>query len=285
MSAGGSSSFGGHAGTSNSTAGASGAGAKGGGGSGSSEGGATGEGGASAMPTAVFQSELEVDVGCGGVMPDVNLVIRNAGDEPLVISSASADAGYQVKTTLPPQIAPGESGSLAVTPPAASAGADAGAVSMGKLSFTTNEPGAPTHEVTLITKLFAGSFEFTDSNGVPIQTLKLSYDSGGACPGLTKYRLHNTGNAAFTVLGPTFPAHFSGTNLGASGQAIAPDGYAELIVSGVSSPNSACSGAGDLAFTVMGVFCGAVPKLSVEWPVSTDPDAGSTCACTLPAGL
>jgi len=253
------------------------------GGSGSSEGGETGEGGASPMPVAVFPNTLEADVGCNMVTPDASLLIRNSGDEPLVISSAQASSGYTVKTTLPLSVAPGSTGTLLVTPPAPSATAAAGTVSMGKLSFTTNEPGMPTHDVTLTTAVFEGSFEFTDSNGAPITTLTLAYDSGGACPDLAKYRLHNTGNVTFTVSGPTFPSHFSGTSLGASGQAIPPDGYAELIVGAASTPGTACSATGDLSFTVMGVFCGAVPKLSVDWALSTDPDAGSSCACTVPA--
>lgn len=235
------------------------------------------------MPVAVFQSELEVDVGCDGVAPAAELLIQNAGDEPLVISSASADSGYRVTTELPLEIAPGAGGSLLLTPPAPSAGAHAGAVSTGQLSFVTNERRAPTHEVTLTSTVYVGSFELTDSDGVPIQTLTLSYGSGGACPDLSKYRLHNTGNVAFTVFGPTFPAHFAGTNLGANGRAIAPDGYTELLVTGVSAPDAACSGVGELTFTVTGVFCGAVPKLSVAWPLSSEPNPGSSCACVLPA--
>jgi hypothetical protein len=235
------------------------------------------------MPTAAYPSELEADVGCNGVMPDAALLIRNTGDEPLVISSAKADSGYIVKTALPLEIAPGAGGSLLITPPAPSANADAGTVSTGKLSFTTNEPGMPTHAVTLTTTVFDGSVEFTDDNGVAIDTLKLTYDSGGACPGLTKYRLENTGNATITLTGPTFSAHFGGADLGADGQAIPPGGYAELVVTAESSPDSACSGTGVLSFAVMGAFCGSAPKLNVEWSQSTEPDAGTSCACVLPA--
>lgn len=195
---------GGQAGRGASTAGASGAGA----GGDATLGGPTGEGGASALPVAVFQSELEVDSGCNGVTPGVNLLIQNAGDDPLVISSAKADSGYLVTTQLPLSIAAGASGTLQVTPPAPSAGLDAGTVSTGLLSFTTNEPGTPTHEVTLTTTLYVGSFEFTDDNGLPIESLTLSYGSGSICPDATTYRIHNTGNVAFTVLGPTFPPHF-----------------------------------------------------------------------------
>jgi hypothetical protein len=235
---------------------------------------------AMAMPIARFPSELEADVGCNRVAPDASLLVRNVGDEPLVVASASASAGYGVTTTLPLEIAPGAGANLQVTPPAPSAIADAGAITTGKLSFTTNEPGMPTHEVKLTTMVFEGTLEFTDSNGMPISSLQLAYDSSSGCPGMQKYRIRNTGNVTFTVEGPTFPEHFGGTTLGPSGQDIPPDGYAELIVGAASMPGTACSATGNLSFTVMGVFCGAVPQLSLTWPRSTDPDAGSSCACT-----
>jgi hypothetical protein len=282
LAGGGGTNQGGHAGSSAANAGASGSATTSSGGSSATGGGPTGDGGASPMPVAVFQTELEVDVGCDGVTPGVNLLIQNAGDEPLVISSANADSGYLVTTPLPLQIAPGAAGNLQVMPPAPSDGLDAGAVSTGQLSFTTNEPGAPAHEVTLTTTLYVGSFEFTDSDGLPIKTLTLSYGSGSSCPDPATYRIHNTGNVAFTVLGPTFPTHFSGTDLGANGQAIPPDGYAELLVGGVSAPGAVCNGAGELAFSVTGVFCGAVPQLAVEWPLSIAPNPGSSCACAAP---
>jgi hypothetical protein len=237
---------------------------------------------ASAMPSAAFPSELEADVGCNGVTPDAALLIRNTGDELLMISSATADSGYIVKTALPLEIAPGSGANLLITPPAPSANADAGAVSTGELSFTTNEPGLPTHVVTLTTTVFDGRVEFTDGNGTAIDTLKLSYDSAGDCPSLTKYRLKNTGNATLTLTGPTFSAHFGGADLGDGGQAIPPGGYAELVVAADSSPGVVCSATGVLSFAVMGAFCGSAPQLNVEWPKSADPNAGSSCACMLP---
>jgi hypothetical protein len=235
------------------------------------------------MPLALFPSELEADVACNMQTFDATLVIRNGGDQPLVIRTAEADSGYTVKTALPLEIAPLESGSLVVTPPAPSATADAGAQSKGTLTFTTNEPGSPTHEVALLSTVFEGSFELTDSSGTPVSQLELQYGSGGDCPDLTKYRIVNTGNATFTLAGPTFDAHFGGTTLGASGQAIPPGGYAELLVAGVSAPGTACSASGDLTFSVMGPLCGNAPKLHVNWAKSTDPDAGASCACTVPA--
>src|SRR4051794_31493677 len=77
----------------------------------------TAEGGASAMPRAQFPSSLEANVGCNRVTPDAHLVIRNTGDEPLVISSVSADSGYSVNPTPPVEIAPGAATILLVTPP------------------------------------------------------------------------------------------------------------------------------------------------------------------------
>lgn len=257
-------------------------GANGGGGASSTvPGDAAGETGAAPQPVAVFPSQLEADVGCDMTTPDASLLITNAGDEPLVISSASADSGYVVKTTLPITIAPGAGDSLLVTPPALGAGAEAGATVSGKLSFTTNEPGTPTHLVTLTSAAFLGSLELTDSNGMPINTLSLSYGGSLYCPDLATYRIYNTGNVTFTVFGPTFPAHFGGASLGASGHALPPGGFAELTVSGVSAPDNACSGTGALSFTVTGPFCGAVPTLNVDWPASTEPDAGGPCSCTV----
>jgi hypothetical protein len=242
----------------------------------------TGEGGASSisLPIAVFPDQIEADVGCNMVTPDASLLIRNAGDETLVISSASADSGYVVQTKLPLEIAPETSAALLIAPPAPGANADAGSMTSGKLSFTTNEPGMPSHDVTLTTTDFAGSFEFTDSNGLPVDSVALSYGSSADCPDPAKYRIHNTGNVTFTVLGPTFPAHFGGTTLGTSGQAIPPDGFAELMVGADSAPDATCSSAGGLSFTVTGPFCGTVPTLTVTWPISSDPDASSGCACT-----
>ena len=279
---GGASSRAGGAGDTSSNAGSAIGGAASGGGGTPGAGEATGEGGAVAEPVATFQSSLEADVGCNMTTPDASLVISNTGDEPLVILSATADSGYIVKTKLPLDIAPQTSGALVVTPPAPSATADAGAVSSGKLTFTTNEPGSHSHVVTLNTSVFEGSFEFTDSDGTPITSVKLGYDSANSCPNPAKFRIHNTGNATFTVLGPAFPAHFGGTTLGTAGRAIPPDGFAEMLVGGVSAPGDVCSGAGALSFTVMGPFCGAVPQLALTWPASTDPDAGTDCTCAAP---
>jgi hypothetical protein len=86
----------------------------------------------------------------------------------------------------------------------------------------------------------------------------------------------NTGNVAFTLLGPTFPAHFGGRSTGTTGASVAPGDFAELKVGGVSDPGAACSATGELVFTVQGAFCGAAPKLSVVWPSN----GGSNCACT-----
>jgi hypothetical protein len=74
-----------------------------------------------------------------------------------------------------------------------------------------------------------------------------------------------------------FPAHLGGSSTGVSGRNVAPDEYIELAVSGNSATDGACSGSGDLTFTVQGAFCGAVPKLSVIWPAKV---ATAGCSCT-----
>jgi hypothetical protein len=229
-------------------------------------------------PLAVFPEQLQVDVGCGSAPEAAALLIQNDGVLPLIITAAKASAGYVVKSELPLQIAAMTAATLqvAATPPAATAAI--GDQSSGTLSFVTNEAGAPTHEVKLSTTLFGGVFELTDGNGAPLSgALPLTYLSSGICPDIVKYRVHNGGNVAFTLFGPTFPSHLGGTSTGASGRSVAPNGYVELEVGGSSSTDGACSGSGDLSFTVEGSLCGAVPKLSVLWPTNVQ-TSGCTCA-------
>src|SRR6187431_1265668 len=239
---------------------------------------AAGEGNLAAEPLAIFPNQLQVDVGCGASTEPADLVIRNGGLLPLTISRASATAGYTVTGQLPLQIAAMASAALQVTPPAAKATASVGEMSTGSLTFVTNEADNPTHEVQLDTTLFGGQLEFTDGDGTRLSAgLPLTYLSSDRCPDDVKYRVHNTGNLAFTLLGPTFPAHLAGTSTGASGRNVAPDEYLELKVSGNSSSDGACSGSGELAFTVQGSYCGSLPKLSVTWPANVQT---SGCACS-----
>ena len=228
-------------------------------------------------PLAVYPSTLEANVECNSA-PDANLLLQNAGGSTLSITSASADSGYIVKTMLPISIEPGSAAELLITPPAAAANAQGGDKVTGTLSFHTNEPGLPEHQVALSTQLFTAQLEFTDHDGVPLTSaLTLSYLSDSTCPDTVKYRVHNKGNVAFTLVGPTFPTNLGGTTTGASGQNIAPDDYVELMVGGVSAPGDACSASGQLSFTTKGSYCGSAPALDVTWPAS----AGPTCACTV----
>jgi len=103
----------------------------------------------------------------------------------------------------------------------------------------------------------------------------LTYLGNAECPDTVKYRVHNTGNAAFQLFGPTLPTHFGGTTAGASGVSVAPDGYAELKLSGVSAPGDVCAASGVLSFTAQGPFCKPLPTLSVSWPTNGQP----TCTC------
>ncbi|MEP7049873.1 MAG: hypothetical protein ABJB12_05950 [Pseudomonadota bacterium] len=228
-------------------------------------------------PLALYPSTLDADVGCDGA-PDASLLIQNAGGSTLEVTSASADSGYVVNTKLPLSIEPGAAASLLVTPPAAAANVPVGDKTSGTLSFRTNEPTLPTRRVSLSSELFSAALEFTDHDGAPLTApLTLSYLNAGSCPDTVKYRVHNHGNVAITLLGPTFPANFAGTTTGNAGQTIAPGEYVELMVGGVSVPGNLCGADGQLAFTTKGSYCGSAPSLSVVWP----PAAGPTCACTV----
>jgi len=230
-----------------------------------------------ATPLAMFPRQFQVDVGCGTETQLADLVIQNAGLLPLTLSSATATGGYAVKTELPLQIAAMSSAVLQVAPPKPPALASVGDMSSGTLTFVTNETDSPSHEVLLNTTLFGGLFEFTDRDGNPLNgALPLTYSSSDACPDNVTYRVHNTGNVAFTLFGPTFSSHLGGTSTGANGRTVGPDEYVELEVSGNSTSDGACSASGELTFTVQGSFCGAVPKLAVTWPTNV---ATSGCTC------
>ena len=242
------------------------------------DGGAAGESNLPAAPLAIFPQQLQVDVGCGAAPEPTQLVIRNDGLLPLTISSATASAGYVVKSELPLQIAARESGMLLVVPPAPKAAAPVGGTSSGTLTFVTNEDDSPPREVLLNTTLYGGLLEFTDADGIAVSgALPLTYLSSETCPDRVTYRVHNTGNLTFTLFGPTFPSHLGGTSTSVSGQSVVPNGYAEFEVGGNSANDGACSASGELTFTVQGSFCGTVPKLAVTWPTNSQ-TGGCTCS-------
>lgn len=238
-----------------------------------------GEGGVMSMPEtpyAVYPKELPVDAGCGMEMDDAMLLIQNQGAMPLVITSATADSGYMVSGSLPLTLATGAGGLLLVTPPEPAANANAGETSEGTLTFTTNEPGSPSHRVTLKTTLYGAKMAFASSDGVDLAgPLTLTYLGSSVCPSDATYRVQNTGNVAFTLKGPTFPAAFGGRTTGENGVSVAPGSFTELKVGPSSGMSGACSGSGELTFVASGAFCGAVPKLLVSWPSIGE----TSCAC------
>jgi hypothetical protein len=255
------------------------------------EGGESGEGGEGgavpvgipARPLAVFSASLDVNASCGSSQPDTGLLIQNGGSETLTIESASTDSDYMIETKLPLSIAPGAGATLLVTPPAPKPSAQVGDSSTGTLSFTSNEPGTSMHTVALTTTLYGAHLEFTDHDDAPLGgTLTLTYLNESSCPDTLKYRVHNTGNVAFTLHGPTFPANLGGVTTGADGQSVAAGDFVELTVGGNSSPGDVCAASGMLSFSTTGAFCGSVPTLNVVWPQPTAADAGPPCACTAP---
>lgn len=239
--------------------------------------GAAGETHTSAEPVLIFPNQLQVDVACGTSPEPVALLIQNSGLAPLTISSAETTGGYRLESELPLQIAAMGSASLLVSAPAAKVSASVGDTFTGTLTFGTDEADSPSHQVRLDTTVFGGMLEFADRDGVALKgALALTYLSSDVCPDSVKYRVRNIGNLAFTLLGPTFPAHLRGTTSGAQGQDVPPSGYVELEVSGDSTTDGACSGSGELSFTVQGALCSPAPKLSVTWPANV---ATSGCSC------
>jgi len=269
--------FGGQGGTGSATASAGKAEGDGGSQVGEEAAGAGGEASTSPAPLAIFPKQLQVDVGCGANTSPTALLIHNGGSLPLVITSVKATTGYKVDAELPLQIPPTNSAILDVSPAATPTTASVGDTSTGTLTFETNEADSPSHEIQLDTTLFGGLLELTDANDKPLSgALPLTYLSSDACPDRVRYRVHNSGNLAFTLFGPTFPAHLGGTTARVGGQDVAPDSYIELEVTGNSSTDGACSGSGELSFVVQGSLCNAVPKLSVTWPANV---ATSGCSC------
>lgn len=251
------------------------------GGSGNSEAGAAGDRGVPDAPYAIFPERFVVDVGCGKTPRPTALMIRNGGAQPLTVSKLSADSDYLVEVQLPLVIAPGGSSNVLVTAPAPKADAKLGESTMGTLTFTTNESGALTHQIELTTTLFGGMLEFLDKDGSPLanSSLTLAYSSPTECPDATTFRVHNTGNLAFVLTGPTFPPHFGGTSTDAKGVSLPPDGYEEFKIGGFAKSGDACSGSGALTFTVGAGFCGTAPALNVLWPVGSL----SSCECAAPS--
>jgi len=243
--------------------------------------GAAGETHVSAAPLATYPGQLQVDVACGASPDPVELLIQNGGPLPLIVSSAKTSAGYTVNSELPLQIEAQGSATLLVSAAAPKGSAAVGDSSTGTLTFVTNEADSPSHEVRLDTTVFGGKLDFTDRDGVALQgALPLSYLGSDVCPDSVKYRVRNKGNLAVTLVGPTFPVHLRGTTTGASGQSLAPNGYVELEVSGNSATDGACSGSGELSFTVEGSLCSAVPKLPVTWPANVT-ISGCSCGAAL----
>jgi len=241
-----------------------------------SDAGAAGEASFPVGPVASFPRQLQVDVACGTATEPAELLIRNDGPSPLIVTSAQATPGYTVDAEFPLRVE-ALSGARLLVSASTPKSASAGDTSTGMLTFVTNELESATHEVHLDTTVFGARLEFTDGNGTPLKgPLPLTYSSSSDCPDRVRYRVRNSGNLTVTLLGPNFPAHLGGRSTGASGRPVAPGDYVELDVSGNSSTDGACSGGGELSFTVQGSLCSALPKLSVTWPQNV---AASGCSC------
>jgi hypothetical protein len=221
---------------------------------------------------------------CGAGTPAaVNVAVANNGDEPLVISSATATGGFVVTSTIPLTVPAGASRNVGVRPPTAAVGADpAGTVKTGTLSLTTNEIGNPTRTVGLSSTVTGAALAVTPAPG---STIAFGNVNAGS-PASQSYSVRNTGNLAATVsiatTGPGFSATrpnggtipANGTNQTATvTQTVAQHGAVTGTLT-VSSSTAQCTAApGAVNLSAFGrtptAIIGTVPAMSVACGTGT----------------
>lgn len=226
-------------------------------------------------PLAQFASALALTAECGvAVPPVVELMVTNAGNQPLEITGVSVNGGFAVTTAFPVEIAPGAAAALAVRPPAAVIGTDVGgAMKQGTLALQTNQPGT-IGTVALTATVRGANLALVDGGGQALASVDLS-SSTGTCPVPAAVFVRNTGNAGAMLFasvgsgGPFAVGGFAPSASVAGGASISHD----VSV----SATGACSGTGTVEYTVTGSVCTATP---LSLPVTYNISGSSTCFCS-----
>jgi len=226
-------------------------------------------------PIAMVPPSASMTSVCGQALPaTVDLTVSNGGDQPLVVSAASATGGFTVTTSLPVTVPAGGSMPLTIRPPAAVIGTDlGGSQRTGTLTLTTNQGGAPP-TVALSTDILGANLELLDGLGNPLTALSLSSSAG--CPGPATVSVRNTGTSTVTVAsGSATYFAFSGWSPGST---VAPgSGVVSTQIRAWSLADNGCSHTEVLDFTATGTVCTANPiQLTAVYTVAGQ----SACFCS-----
>jgi len=224
-------------------------------------------------PIAVFESSLALTTTCGSTPIATPLAVQNKGTGPLRIEDASVTGGFRVATSLPLTIAPGETRTIEVIPPAAVIGTDlGGSQKSGVLALTTNEStamGFAPREVALVADVAGANLTVTGAGMAPVQLMFTG--SSGLCPEAKTVFIRNTGTDPVTVSAAEATA-FSTSFAGGS---IEPGAAQEDNVR-VNTP-SACAAMGTVVYAVTGSVCSVTP---VVLQASFDIMGSTSCYCS-----
>ncbi len=227
--------------------------------------------GAAGAPVAMISPPAQLTSTCGDLAPAASLMlIANSGDAPLIVTSATATAGFSVQASLPIAIDPGGQTMIAVAPPVAVIGTDlGGATKSGTVTLTTND-AAGSHVVPVSTTIVGANFTVTDLGG---GNPDLAFSgASGTCPQPEPLLIKNTGNAAAMV-----NASGSGAIVltGFSGGTISANAVASSAAYPVSE--GPCSGIGNVTYTVTGATCTVTPIVLAG---SFNIVGASSCLCS-----
>lgn len=211
---------------------------------------------------------------CGAEPADIELTVRNTGDEPLVLSEPAITEGFALNTTLPLTIAPGASAALLVRLPPAVIGTDrGGATKPGSLTVKTNEATSPTRNIDVTTTVMGANLDFVNDSDEPVS---LSFSSGNGCAPLAMF-LRNSGNqpvelsAATTLSGSPPSLGFDGFSGGTLEAGTRARQDVHVVTSG------ACSGFDTASY---GVTSGNVCTTGTTIQATITLGFGTNCFCS-----
>lgn len=224
-------------------------------------------------PAILLPAQVQFTVFCGSPSPDsVKFLVRNAGNEALSVSSATATGGFTVTADLPITVLPGATVAVTVTPPAPVIGTDeVGDVKLGKLTVNSNDPLGRS-QVELAAVVDGAELAFEGADGKALSKVDLRSD-GQMCPPPQTVFLKNSGVRTVTI------GEISGDNpveqVTDAMATIAPGGRLEYRV--LANATEGCVTSGQESFPVSGGSCASSVSLPVTQQVNGNVES---CFCT-----